>query len=45
MEAVLLLAVIAQRFRLELVPDQNIRPMPYVTLRPDPGMRVVLRSR
>ena len=45
MEAVLLLAVIAQRFRLELVPGQDIRPVPYVTLRPEPGVRVVLRSR
>ena len=45
MEAVLLLAAIAQRVRLELVPDQNIRPVPYVTLRPEPGIRMVLRHR
>ena len=45
MEAVLLLAVIAQRFRLELAPGQTIRPVPYVTLRPGPGVRVVLRAR
>jgi cytochrome P450 len=45
MEAVLLLAIIAQRFRLELVPNQHVRPTPYVTLRPEPGIRMVLRRR
>ena len=45
MEASLLLAAIAQRFRLELVPGQKIRPMPYVTLRPEPGIRMVLSRR
>jgi cytochrome P450 len=45
MEATLLLAVIAQRFRLELAPGQSIRPVPYVTLRPEPGVRMVLHRR
>ena len=45
METVLLLAAIAQRFRLELVPGQQIRPTPYVTLRPEPGMRMRLVAR
>jgi cytochrome P450 len=45
MEAVLLLAALARRFRLELVPGQNIRPVPYVTLRPEPGIRMVLKPR
>jgi cytochrome P450 len=45
MEAVLLLAAFARRFRLELVPGQQIRPVPYVTLRPEPGIRMVLRRR
>src|SRR5262245_44028717 len=45
MEATLLLAMIAQRFHLELVPDQHVRPMPYVTLRPEPGIRMLLRRR
>lgn len=45
MEAVLLLATIAQRFRLVLVPGQDIRPTPYVTLRPEPGIRMRLERR
>jgi cytochrome P450 len=45
MEAVLLLATIAQRFRLTLVPGQTVRPTPYVTLRPEPGMRMLLSRR
>jgi cytochrome P450 len=45
MEAVLLLAGIAQRFRLQLQPGQRIRPTPYVTLRPEPGIRVTLSRR
>lgn len=42
MEAVLLLATIAQRFRLSLVPGQRITPTPYVTLRPEPGIRMLV---
>jgi cytochrome P450 len=45
MEAMLLLAMIAQRFRLELVPGQHVRATPYVTLRPEPGIRMLLRRR
>lgn len=45
MEAVLLLAAIAQRFRLSLIPGQRITPTPYVTLRPEPGIRVRLARR
>ena len=45
MEAVLLLATIAQRFRLTLEPGQRIRPVPYVTLRPEPGPRMRLVRR
>jgi cytochrome P450 len=45
MEAVLLLATIAQRFRLSLVPGQRITPTPYVTLRPEPGIRLLLSRR
>jgi cytochrome P450 len=45
MEAVLLLAIIGQRFRLELVPGQDVRPTPYITLRPEPGIRMLLRRR
>jgi cytochrome P450 len=45
MEAILIVAAIAQRFRLTLVPGQQIRPTPYVTLRPEPGIRVRLERR
>jgi cytochrome P450 len=45
MEATLLLATIAQRFRLALVPDQRVTPTPYVTLRPEPGIRMLLAHR
>jgi cytochrome P450 len=44
-EAILILAAIAQRFRLSLVPGQRITPTPYVTLRPEPGIRVHLARR
>jgi cytochrome P450 len=45
MEACLLLAAIAQRFRLTLEPGQSVTPTPYVTLRPEPGIRMVLARR
>jgi cytochrome P450 len=45
MEAVLLLATIAQRFQLALVPGQRVTPAPYVTLRPEPGIRMLLARR
>ena len=45
MEAVLLLATIAQRFRLVLEPGQHIRPVPYISLRPEPGPRMRLARR
>ncbi|MGH2637104.1 MAG: cytochrome P450, partial [Actinomycetota bacterium] len=41
MEGVLLLATIAQRRRLELVPGQRVEPQAVVTLRPRPGIRMV----
>jgi cytochrome P450 len=45
MEAVLILATIAQRHRLALVPGQRVTPTPYVTLRPEPGIRMVVTRR
>jgi cytochrome P450 len=45
MEAILILAAIAQRFRLTLVPGQRVTPMPYITLRPEPGISMHLESR
>jgi cytochrome P450 len=45
MEACLILAAIAQRFRLTLEPGQCVTPTPYVTLRPEPGVRMLLTRR
>jgi cytochrome P450 len=44
-EAQLLLATIAQRFRLELAPGQDIRPFPRITLAAKPGIRTIVRPR
>jgi cytochrome P450 len=44
MEAVLLLATIAQSFQLELDPSHGVEPQPSVTLRPKTGIRVILKS-
>ena len=45
LEAQLIVAAIAQRYRIELVPDQNIRAEPLITLRPSPGIRAKLNFR
>lgn len=44
MEAVLLLAAIAQRFRLDRVPDFEILPQPSITLRPETGIQMTLHQ-
>jgi cytochrome P450 len=45
MEAVLLLACMAQRFRFSLIPDMRPSPYPTVTLRPDRGVHARLQAR
>jgi cytochrome P450 len=45
MEATLLLAAIAQKFTMSLVPGHPVEPLASVTLRPKHGIRVVLRER
>jgi cytochrome P450 len=45
MEAGLILAAIASRFRLDLLPGQRIVPTPYITLRPTPGVRMRVARR
>ena len=45
MEAVLLLATIAQQFSLSLVPGQTIEYLPSVTLRPKSRIRMILHRR
>jgi cytochrome P450 len=42
MEAVLLLATIAQRFRLRAVPEHPVIPVPSFTLRPKHGIRMTI---
>ena len=44
MEGVIVLATLAQRFRLDLVPGQTIRPEAMVTLRPKGPIRMVPRA-
>jgi cytochrome P450 len=45
MEAELLLAAIAQKFRLRLVPDQKVEPVASITLRPRHGIHTTLEQR
>jgi cytochrome P450 len=45
MEASVVLATIGQRFRLQLVPGQNVKPMASITMRPGSGIRVRLEAR
>ncbi|WP_448571942.1 cytochrome P450 [Trichothermofontia sp.] len=45
MEAVLILATLAQQYQLQLVPGQTITPFPSITLRPKPGIQVQLIRR
>ncbi len=44
-EATLLLATIAQRFQLRMVPAHPVVPTPSITLRPRNGIRMVLHER
>jgi cytochrome P450 len=45
LEATLLLAMIEQKFHLDLVPGHLVKPVPSVTLRPERGIRVTLHRR
>ena len=45
MEATLILATIAQKYRLKLAPDAMIAPLPTITLRPAHGVKVILSKR
>jgi cytochrome P450 len=45
MEGVLLTAMIAQRFQLDLVPGARVTPEPTITLRPRDGLPMTLRRR
>jgi cytochrome P450 len=45
MEAQLILAAIAQRYRLRLVPSHPVVPLASITLRPRHGVKVILEAR
>jgi len=45
MEAVLVLATIAQRYQIRVAPDCTVEPLPTITLRPRHGIQVVLTQR
>ena len=42
-EVLLTLATLSERWKFELVPGQNIRPRPSVTLRPDGPIKMIVR--
>jgi cytochrome P450 len=44
-EAQLIVATVAQRYRIELEPGQQIRPEALITLRPQPGIRARITRR
>jgi cytochrome P450 len=45
LEGVLLLATIAQRFRLKPVPGHPVVPVPSITLRPEDGVKMTVHER
>jgi len=45
MEGVLILATLAQKWKLRLVPGHPVEPQPLITLRPKYGMRMVVEPR
>jgi hypothetical protein len=45
MEAILLLATMAQRYRMSLAVGKKVKMLPSVTLRPKNGIRMVLHER
>lgn len=45
MEATLIIARMAQKFSLKLVPGQTIKPVPSITLRPESGIRMMIEQR
>jgi cytochrome P450 len=45
MEGILLIATLAQHWRMNLVPDHRVETLPVITLRPKYGMRMTIEKR
>lgn len=45
MEGVIVMAAIAQKWRLRLAPDQTVEPLPLITLRVKNGLRMIVEPR
>ena len=45
MEAALVLATIARKYRLRLAPDAVVEPLPSMTLRPAHGLKMIVLAR
>jgi hypothetical protein len=45
MEGVLVMAAIAQKWRLRLAPNQRVEPLPLITLRVKGGLRMIIEAR
>jgi len=45
MEGVILMAAIAQKWRLRLAPGQHVEPLPLITLRVKGGLRMIIEAR
>lgn len=45
MEAHLIIATLAERYRLRLVPGQPVEPWPLITLRPKSGLPMIIERR
>ena len=45
MEGILLIATLAQRWRMRLAPGHMVEPKPMITLRPKYGMRMIVEAR
>jgi cytochrome P450 len=45
MEGVLVLATLAQKWKLSLVPGHPVEPQPLITLRPKYGMKMLVEAR
>jgi hypothetical protein len=45
MEGILLIAALARKWKMELIPGHPVEVQPLITLRPKHGMRMTVRKR